>query len=363
MSAISDTVPHRQTALPAVSRRRILAAWLFFNASMVLAMAVIGAITRLTESGLSITVWQPLIGWQWPATPEQWQAAFELYRQTPQYQQVFAGMSLSEFKTIFFWEWFHRLWGRLIGLTFAVPLLFFALRGWIRRAQWPPILGLLALGGLQGFMGWYMVQSGLVERVSVSHYRLAAHLGLALLIFAALVKVGLGVLRPAAHSDAPTLGWRGHLWGCLAVLAVTIVWGAFVAGLDAGLIYNSFPLMGGGLLPSEAWFLSPAWLNALENHATVQFIHRWLGIATALAVLGLWRRARRFALPSGARQAVNAAAFMVVVQVTLGIATLLSQVALPLGAAHQAGAILLLGSLVWVLHETRRQTARTVASV
>ncbi len=338
---------------PVHYRDRWIAGWLIFNAVMVLAMAVIGAITRLTESGLSITVWEPLTGWRWPASPEAWQAAFDLYRDTPQYRDIFAGMTLAEFRVIFFWEWFHRLWGRLIGVTFALPLIVFAVKGWIRPHLWPRVLGLLVLGGLQAAMGWYMVQSGLVDRPSVSHYRLAAHLGLALIIFAGLWHTALLVLRPAAGNHAITPGWRGHLWGATALTGVTIVWGAFVAGLDAGLLYPNFPLMGDGPIPPEAWELTPVLLNLVENPATVQLLHRWLGVTTGLVILSLWWRGMQQALTGHQKLVLHGLGLAVLLQIALGIATLYSLVAIPLAAAHQAGAILLLTFLIAALHETR----------
>ena len=318
--------------------------WLIACAGMVFAMTVIGAITRLTESGLSMVEWRPLIGAIPPLSDAEWQRVFDLYRDTPEYRLRNAGMGLEAFKTIFFWEWLHRLWGRLIGVVFAVPFLWFWLRGRLPRGMAPKLFGLLVLGGLQGVLGWYMVQSGLIDRPSVSHYRLAAHLGLALVIYALLVWLILDAIRGGRPAAARA---GGHAWGTLGVLAVTIVWGAFVAGMDAGLAYNTWPLMGGVLLPPEAWALSPAWLNAVDNTAMVQFIHRWLGIVTLLAALSLaWGCVRNDRPGLGA--AVAAAS---VAQVGIGIATLLTAVAIPVAALHQAGAVVLLTlvvSVIWV---------------
>jgi len=354
------TAPHPATRpTDAVAARRI-ALWLFACAGMVLAMAVIGAITRLTESGLSMVEWRPLIGALPPLSEAEWQRVFDLYRQTPEYRLKNAGMTLDAFRTIFFWEWFHRLWGRLIGLAFALPLAVFWATGAIRRVGHVPHLGwklagLLVLGGLQGVMGWVMVQSGLVDRPSVSQYRLAAHLGLAFAIFALLLWVGLRVLerpgadRPAAIPEPARAALKRHAAAALAVVGVTVAWGALVAGIDAGLAYNTWPLMAGQLVPPGALSIEPAWLNPTENTALVQFLHRWLAIAAAGVVLALaWRLAR--ADGGALRGPALALAAAACLQVALGIATLLSVVWIPLAAAHQAGAFVLVGLLVHGLH-------------
>lgn len=356
MAAITDTA----SAIPApTASARRLAAWLFVCAFMVFAMAVIGAITRLTESGLSMVVWEPLIGAIPPLSQSEWDRVFDLYKQTPEYVLENAGMSLAAFKEIYFWEWFHRLWGRLIGLVFALPLLWFWLRGDIARAapggtlKWK-LLGLLALGGLQGALGWYMVMSGLVDRPSVSQYRLAAHLSVAILIYLLLIWVGLGLLRPKEGGAAISRSLRLHGWAALAMVGLTAFWGALVAGLDAGMAYNTFPLMEGHVLPPEAWSLNPPSINFFENTAMVQFTHRWLAQTTALFLLLLWVRARIEGLSGRAAAAAAAVAIMVLVQVSLGVGTLLMRVPIPLAAAHQAGALLLLTAVLWFLHETRR---------
>ena len=341
------------TLSPAAARTdsdRAIGWWLLACAAMVFAMAVIGAITRLTGSGLSMVEWRPLIGALPPLNEAEWQRVFDLYRATPEYQKINAGMGLDAFKEIFFWEWFHRLWGRTIGLVFAVPFFWFWLTGRIARPLLPRLIGFLVLGGLQGLLGWFMVKSGLVDRPSVSHYRLAAHLGLAVLIYALLVWQAWELLvRPAPVAAA---GLRRHMLAATALVAVTMLWGAFVAGLDAGLAYNSFPLMDGRLLPPEAFSLVPLWSNPFDNTALVQFHHRWLAIATAVAVLALWLRARSAPRPLG--RAAGLAAGIAVAQVALGIATLLLEVPVALGAAHQAGALILLTALLWCLFTARR---------
>lgn len=332
---------------------RAIAWWLLACAAMVFAMAVIGAITRLTGSGLSMVEWRPLIGALPPLNDAEWQRVFDLYRETPEYRLINAGMGIDDFKRIFFWEWFHRLWGRSIGVVFALPFLWFWLSGRIARPLLPRLVGLLLLGGMQGLLGWFMVKSGLVDRPSVSHYRLAAHLGLAVLIYGLLVWQAWILINSALPIAAS--GLRRNIRIAVVLTAITMLWGAFVAGLDAGLAYNSFPLMDGRLLPPEAWSLIPAWTNPLDNTALVQFIHRWLAIATGIVVVTLWIRAA--VARSALHRAAGIAAAIAVAQVALGIATLLLEVPVALGAAHQAGALILLTALLWCAFRTRRTTA------
>lgn len=334
---------------------RLVALWLLLCAGMVFAMAVIGAITRLTESGLSMVEWKPVIGVLPPLSEAEWQRVFNLYRRTPEYWYHNADMSLDAFKGIYWWEWFHRLWGHLIGLAFTGGFLVLWGRGLVPRALWRPLAGLLLLGASQGLAGWFMVMSGLVDRPSVSHYRLALHLGLAVLIFALLLRCALRLLDPAGgsgrHRRAPAL--RRQAGVALALVSLTLVWGAFVAGLDAGMIHNTWPLMGDRLIPAEIGALAPAWLNPVENPVAVQFVHRWLAVITGLVVLAWAWRAGRAGLPARGRRLAAALSVAVVVQIALGIFTLLSVVAIPLAAAHQAGALVLVALLVWVRHDLR----------
>lgn len=338
--------------LPARPSARPIAHWLLFCAGMVFAMAVIGAITRLTESGLSMVEWKPLIGVLPPMTAAEWERVFALYRETPEYRIMNSGMSLDAFKTIFFWEWFHRLWGHLIGAAFLFPFLWFWVRGRIPRSLMPKLVGLFLLGGLQGVIGWFMVLSGLADAPDVSHYRLALHLGTALVIYALLVAVALGLLDPA-----PLAGWRPeavrlrrHAGWALGLVAVTVVWGAFVAGINAGFAYNSFPLMNGHWIPPEVATLTPWWLNAFENTAAVQFIHRVLAIGTGVVVLALWARVRAARLPGNATGVADGLAVAILVQIALGVTTLLTVVWIPVAAAHQAGALVVITMLVWLRH-------------
>lgn len=311
--------------------------WLYLCCFMIFAMAIIGAITRLTESGLSMVEWRPVTGWIPPLSAAEWDRVYGLYRDSPEFLHKHHWMEIDDFKRIFFWEWLHRLWGRLIGLAYALPLLWFAMRRRLPPGYGMKFAGVLALGGLQGAAGWWMVASGLIDRPSVSHFRLATHLGLALILFAAVWWLALDLRRARRNGTAVPASFclKRHGLIALALVAVTIVWGAFVAGLDAGLIYNSFPLMGGRVLPPETFHGG----SLLHDHAWVQFAHRWLAVAAGIAVLALALRTKDRAL-----------AVMIVAQVGLGIATLLTQVLLPLAALHQAGAIAVLALLLRRLH-------------
>lgn len=340
MTTLADR--HAATA----QRPGAMATWLLVTAFMVFAMTVIGAITRLTESGLSMVEWRPLIGALPPLSDAEWQRVYDLYRQTPEYRAIHTGMSLAEFQQIFFWEWLHRLWGRLIGVVYALPLLVFWLRGAIPQGFHRRLLVLLALGALQGLLGWFMVKSGLIDRPSVSHYRLAAHLAVALVIYGFLVWTAMDLRDVAAGRTRPLVerpGMRRLVWVTLGLLAVTIVWGAFTAGLDAGMMYNTWPLMNGAIVPPEAFALDPAVLNAVETRGMVQFLHRWLGVITMLAALVASWRCLADPRSGGPALAVGAAA---IVQVCLGIFTLLEVVPVVLAAAHQAGAVILLTALL-----------------
>ena len=330
---------------------RAIAFWLFTCAFAVFVMALVGAITRLTESGLSIVTWDPVIGAIPPLNEADWQAEFAEYRTSPQYQKVNRGMSLAEFKQIYFWEWFHRLWGRVIGLIYALPLAWFWLRRRLPAESKPAFLGVLALGLAQGFMGWFMVKSGLVDMPAVSHYRLAAHLMLAFLIFACLFRMGLAFsLRPA--EDAGKLApLRGMIKGAIVLAVLTMTWGAFVAGLDAGLLYNTFPKMDAHWIPPELMAHKPIWKAFFEEPATVQFTHRILALLTAFKVLYLWKRSRSFNVAGRVPAVFTAAAVMVLLQAGLGVATLLSHVHIVPATVHQGGAIVLLALLVWLLHD------------
>jgi len=330
---------------------RPVAIWLLVCCAMIFAMVVIGGITRLTCSGLSITEWQPVTGILPPLSATQWQGEFDKYQQTSQYKLLNAGMSLADFKTIYLWEYVHRLWGRLIGFVYALPFLYFLVRGRIpRRLAWP-LAGIFMLGAAQGALGWYMVESGLADRIEVSQYRLTAHLALALLIYAATLWAALGLLQ-APSGEAPR--WvRRASETVLCLVGLTIVAGGFVAGLNAGLTYNTFPLMGGKFVPAGYAQLQPFIRNWFENIPAVQFDHRLLAETTVIAVMLLWLAGRRAALPHPARLALHALALVTLLQLTLGISTLLFVVPIPLAAAHQAGAALLLTAALVLRHRLR----------
>lgn len=342
-------------------RPRLVSNWLFLCAFMVFAMAVIGATTRLTESGLSITEWKPVMGAMPPASDADWVKEFTLYKKTPEYQQKNKGMTLLEFKKIYFWEWFHRLWGRLIGIVYFLPFLLFWLNAWIPRRYGWRLFGLFLLGGAQGLIGWFMVQSGLIDRPNVSHYRLALHLFCALLLYGFLIWLALSVRLEKARTvylNHPNSTWtlKLHALVTLLILSCTIVWGAFVAGLDAGLIYNEFPTMGvGRLTPYEMWHMTPAWLNLFENHASVQFIHRWLAVISVLMILALSTHAMLLDIRS---RVFPVLAVMALLQAGLGVLTLLSGVNIYAAVLHQAGALILLGLLITALHGVFHRVCR-----
>lgn len=330
----------------ASSAPRALALWLLGVAALVFLMVVVGGITRLTESGLSIIRWEPLSGILPPIGEAAWQAEFAAYRQSPQYQLVNSGMSLDDFKNIYFWEYVHRLLGRIIGLAFALPLAWFAWKRAIPRGYGWKLVALLALGGLQGGIGWWMVASGLVDRPDVSHIRLAVHLLLALAIFGALLWVALDLLRLARGSGGrPARMPTSAIW-MLSLLFLQFLFGAYVAGLDAGYAYSSWPKMGDRWFPADAPMLEPFVRNFADNPIVVQFVHRWLAFAVAAAALVL----ARSAWLSGHRQAAGALGAAVTVQILLGIFTLLSGVELWIAASHQGMAVLLLAATLVAAH-------------
>lgn len=331
---------------------RVIGFWLFGVAAMVAIMVVIGGITRLTGSGLSMVEWRPLLGWLPPLSEEQWTRVFALYQNSPQYLQVNAWMGLEEFQRIFWWEYIHRLWGRLIGLAFVLPFGWFLFRGMVRRNLRLRLLVLLLLGGMQGAVGWWMVKSGLVDDPSVSQYRLTVHLGLAFVILGALLWTAFDLTLGTTAPVVPRSLYR-HAVLALICVSVTVLAGALVAGLHAGLIYNTFPLMDGDVVPEDYAHLSPFWLNMTENPAAVQFHHRVAAVVSVLVVIGLLLRVTRSDLPVDRRLRVHLLAGLVFIQAALGITTLVFVVPLDLAAAHQAGAVALFASAVWVTHGFR----------
>lgn len=354
---MSASVTHGETAT------RPIRIWLYTLCGLIFAMVLVGGATRLTDSGLSITEWQLVSGILPPLGQADWQAAFEKYQQIPEYRVVNEGMSLAEFKVIYWWEWTHRFLGRFIGFAFLVPFLFFWARGYINRALWPRLAVMFVLGALQGALGWFMVQSGLVERTDVSQYRLAAHLALAVAIFGYALWVALD-LTPQRKPDAAApqgVAQAGTLSaaGLTALVFLQIVLGALVAGLDAGMGYNTWPLMDGALVPSGLGAMQPWYLNLFENAMTVQFDHRMAAYAViAWAVLhAVWvvRAAGEGTLAVTGGLVTLAA----IAQGALGVWTLLARVPLALGLLHQAGALVLFA--LALLHLHRMRTAWHVA--
>ncbi len=351
-----DRVTRAETARQRQDRL-LVATWLFAVCGMMVVMIVLGGVTRLTGSGLSIMEWAPLSGVMPPWSDAEWQRLFALYQQIPQYHLVNDGFGLSGFKQIFWLEWTHRLWGRLIGVVFVVPLVVLGLRGAIRRGLWLRLGGFFVLGGLQGLVGWVMVASGFeADSTAVSAYRLVAHLALALALFVAVLWTALSVLRPGSRRVATSPAFRRLSTACAVLVPLTIVAGGFVAGLHAGLVYNEFPWMGDGLAPPDYAALTPVLRNLTENVAAVQFDHRLLATMTGLLVLATAFVATRAVLPRAARRAAIVMAALVAAQYCLGVATLLSVVAVPLAAMHQVVAVLLLAAITMCVHLDRRLT-------
>lgn len=342
-------------------RRRTVTYWLWLGAALTLCLVVVGGATRLTQSGLSMVEWEPLVGVLPPLSEQQWDDAFALYQQFPEYKQLRPDMTLAEYKFIYFWEYAHRMLARTIGLVFLLPFLFFWWKGYLDKRLARRLLILFGLGALQGLMGWLMVASGLVDRPSVAHERLAAHLLLAFAIFGYCLWTAADL---RARQASPMASRAVHGWSLAfgIVLVVQVAYGAFVAGLDAGKAFNTYPLMGGGLLPPGGWRLEPPLLNLLDNIATVQWIHRTLPVVLLLIALGLLARALRQRRQPGGGIELGWAAVLaggVLLQGALGVATLLSFVALDLALVHQAVALLLFGAWVLWHHRVSRSRALT----
>ena len=331
---------------------RKIATWLLTCCALVFIMVVLGGVTRLTGSGLSMVDWRPVTGVLPPLTDDAWQRTFEMYQQSPEFQKKNAFMNVDDFKGIFWLEYLHRLLGRIIGVAFLLPFLYFAAKGWIRRDEWLKYGAMFVLGGFQGLLGWYMVKSGLVDNPNVSQYRLTAHLISAFLIYAYMLWVALSLLYPAA--DGRRHAWYGRSVAMTAMITITVVSGGFVAGLKAGKIYNTFPMMGQYWVPPDAMALDPWWRNVFDNMATVQFDHRVLAISTFLLIVTLWWRLPRNDLPARARKGVNALLHTGILQVALGIATLLLVVPIPLAAAHQGIGMLLFTAALFLTHSLRQ---------
>lgn len=334
-------------------RSRPVAIWLFVVAAFVLAMVVVGGATRLTDSGLSITQWKPVTGALPPMSAQDWAQEFELYKEIPQYQQVNRGMSLAEFKTIYWWEWSHRLLGRLVGFVFAAPFAYFLIRRQLPRRLVIRCAGLFVLGGLQGAVGWWMVASGLSERVSVAPERLAIHLGLAFALLGALVWTALDAWAGAPRQTVPSAWSRGSL-ALVGLIFLQILLGALVAGNDAGLVYNDWPLMNGALVPHD-YAGGSLWATVAHSQAAVQFNHRLVAyLLTIAGLLTAWAARRSPFLPFEAKSLALATGGAILAQAALGVVTLIFAVPIGLGVAHQVAAAFVLSLAVAFAWRVRR---------
>ena len=334
-----------------VQSRRQIGLWLFVVCALLVAMVLLGGYTRLTQSGLSMTDWRPVTGLLPPIGEDAWRAEFERYRQFPEFHKLHSWMEVADFKRIYVVEYAHRMLGRLIGIAFLIPFLYFLIRKRIPPDLTPKLVIMFVLGGLQGALGWYMVASGLVDKPDVSHLRLTAHLGFAVAIYGYILWIAIGLVsRPRGRGDA---GLAALATALAALIFLQILSGGLVAGLDAGFAYNTWPLMDGALVPAGLFAAGPWLANFIDNITLVQFNHRALAyLAVALAVV-LWWRARGRPISPPARRGVQILAALVLFQVMLGIATLLSVVPVALGVAHQGGALAVFTAAVFAAHRLR----------
>ena len=335
---------------------RAILRWLQVCLVLVFAMIILGGVTRLTDSGLSMVTWHPT-GMLPPLDTEQWLVEFDLYKQYPEFQKLNSDMTLDGFKSIYWFEYSHRMLGRLMGVVFLLPFVYFWLRKMIKPGLTPRLMIMFVLGGLQGLLGWYMVKSGLVSNPHVSQYRLSAHLLSAILIYGFILWTIFNLVTTSEYrrlAESSVAAWRKLSLGLVILVLITIVSGGFVAGLKAGLIFNTFPLMGGSLIPEGIGALSPWYLNPLENMVAVQFNHRWLAIMTGIILVAWYIRGRSHFEEAMLQRSFKLVGMMVIIQLVLGITTLLMQVPVLLGALHQAGALLLFSALLFNLHALSR---------
>ncbi|XP_060624169.2 heme A synthase COX15 [Anolis sagrei] len=364
-SVVSEVVSHSRVAIPSVPNavtNRAVGRWLLICSGTVAGAVVLGGVTRLTESGLSMVDWHLVREMKPPQTQQEWEAEFQKYQQFPEFKILNHDMTLTEFKFIWYMEYSHRMWGRLVGLAYILPAAYFWRKGYLNRSLKGRVLALCGLVCFQGLLGWYMVKSGLEEKPDshdiprVSQYRLAAHLGSALVLYCYSLWTGLSLLLPQ-HKLTETrhlLHLRRFAHGTAGLIFLTALSGAFVAGLDAGLVYNSFPKMGESWIPDDLLAFSPMLKNAFENPTTVQFDHRILGVSSVTAITALYLFSRKIPLPRRTKMAVTSLLAVAYLQVTLGISTLLLYVPTPLAATHQSGSLVLLSVALWLMHELRR---------
>lgn len=339
-----------------LSQRRAVGVWLFVCALTVYIMIIVGGLTRLTQSGLSMVEWEPIMGTIPPFSLADWMDVFNKYKQSPEYLKINKGMNLAEFKNIFWWEYGHRVLGRFIGLLFFIPYLFFLLKGYIKGTWKLKLFGLFLLGGLQAVVGWYMVKSGLVNNPHVSQYRLAAHFGIALFIYVFMIWFMLDYLYSERRREKIPLK-TGAIFLAKLIIFMMLT-GAFVAGLKAGHIYNTFPKMGNVFIPKELFAMTEWWRNFFENPVTVQFIHRCLAYVIAIAVCILFFKGWRLAGENSGlklRQSLLVMLSLTSAQICFGIITLLKGVPVMWGGLHQATGVLLLTSVLFVAHRLSRE--------
>ncbi|SFD32375.1 COX15/CtaA family protein [Algibacter pectinivorans] len=323
--------------------------WLLTGCALIFIMVVVGGITRLTDSGLSISNYKLITGTIPPLNNAEWEEAFNLYKQYPEFQKLHSHFTISDFKSIYFWEWLHRVIGRVIGLVFIIPFLYFLATKQLTKSTIKKCVVLLILGGFQGFLGWYMVKSGLVDMPDVSHFRLAAHLTTAFLTFAATLWVALDLLYP--NRKTINKSFKKLIIGSYIILIVQIIYGAFVAGLKAGLLHNHWPLMNENkFMHHTVYTLNPFYKNLIENPSGIQFVHRTLAYLVVIAILVLWFKSRKLTLTTLQNKGINALLVLVGIQFLLGVLTIIYAVPLWLGVAHQIGAFFLLSAMTFTLH-------------
>jgi len=347
----SQTLENNQLQNSSRKQHKAIIIWLLTGCALIFIMVAIGGLTRLTHSGLSMVEWN-LFGSNPPSSQADWEILFDKYKQYPEYQLVNFNFSLEEFKTIFYWEYGHRMFGRLIGLVFIIPFFWFLIRKKINKSLLPKLVILLCMGAFQGLLGWYMVKSGLKANPDVSHYRLAMHLTTAFLTFGYTFWVALGLIYPKSERASNHVLKRGFQF-LFPVVVLQIIWGAYIAGLNAGKVYNAWPKMGEKWIADGVTAMQPWYLNFVEGLAGVQFIHRYLAYLVVGLILFLFWKAKKMQLSSSQKWGVNSLVIAVSVQFVLGVVTLLYAVPVSLGLLHQLGAFVLLGSVIYSLHRFR----------